>query len=227
MAKIKDLPALQRPREKALHFGIESLNDYELLALIIGSGSQQLSAIDIAYAMINENGGLLSLINKPFSDLLNYHGMGRNKALKLSAAFELAKRFPNLTNQPTKTFANSEQVYRHYLSILSSSNQENVYLIILDKKMNVIHESNLFRGTKNTVSVSNKQIIQQIVMHDGYYFYLVHNHPSGNSEPSEDDTFFTTELIRECQKFQIVMLDHIIISQNGYFSFLHDKKSDA
>ena len=227
MAKIKDLPILERPREKALHYGIESLNDYELLALIIGNGSSQSSAIDIAYAMISDSGGLLSLINKPFLDLLNYHGMGRSKALKISAAFELAKRFPHLKNQPKEILQDSESVYRRYLSILSFSKQENVYLVILDKKMNVVHEVNLFRGTKSSVSVSNMQIIQQIIMHDGQYFYLVHNHPSGNNEPSNEDIFFTTELVRECAKFQIIMLDHIIITQNGYFSFLHSKQITA
>ena len=227
MAKIKDLPVLDRPREKALHYGIDSLNDYELLALIIGNGSQNSSAIDIAYAMIAASGGLLNLINKPFSDLLNYHGMGRSKALKISAAFELAKRFPNLEKQPPEILISTEAVYQRYLPIISSSNQENVYLIILDKKMHIVHEVNLYRGTKNSVSVSNKEIIQKIILHDGCYFYLVHNHPSGSSEPSEADAFFTTELIRECQKLEIMMLDHIIISKDGYFSFLKDKKYDV
>lgn len=223
MGKIKDLPTLERPREKAFHYGIETLNNYELLALIIGSGSPGFSALDIAYAMISDSHGLFSLINKPLTDLVNYRGIGKEKAVKIIASFELAKRFPNLKKDEEIVIENSSDLFKRYYPMLSFSHQEHLYLVILDKKKRIIHEVNLYKGTKTAVNVSNMEIIQQIIVHSGYYFYLIHNHPSGNASPSEEDMFVTTELIRECKKFNVILLDHLIITKEGYFSFLSAK----
>ena len=223
MSKIKDLPALERPREKALRYGVNSLSNYELLALIISSGSPNNSAMDIAYAMLSDNHGLFSLVKKPFPDLLNYKGVGKDKAIKISATFEIAKRFNSLHENDEEAIVESEQVFRKYLPILSFSTQEQVYLIVLNKQRKTLHEVNLYKGTQNSVNVSIPHVIQQILMHGGSHFYLVHNHPSGVLDPSEEDTFLTTELIRESKKVNITMVDHIIIGHDGYFSFKDSK----
>ncbi len=219
MSKIKELPELERPREKALRYGIESLTNYELLAIIINSGSPNNSAMDIAYAMLSDNHGLFNLVKKPFSDLTNYKGVNKGKALKISATFEIAKRFNSLQAIDDDVINDPHQVFARYLPKLSFAIQEQVFLIVLDKNKRVLHEVNLYKGTPQGVSFSVTQIIRQIIIHGGVYFYLVHNHPSGDLNPSSDDTFLTTELIRECKKVGILMVDHLIISHNGYFSF--------
>ena len=224
MSKIKDLPALERPREKALRYGVSSLSNYELIALIISSGCANSSAMDIAYAMLSDNNGLFSLVKKPFPDLLNYRGIGKDKALKISATFEIAKRFNSLQSDEKEVIDDPIQLFNKYLPILSFSNQEHVYLVILDKRKRVVHEVNLYKGTLDSVEVSTTQIIQQIMIHGGSYFYLIHNHPSGEVEPSEDDMIITTELINECKKVGICMLDHLIIGTDGYFSFGRSRK---
>lgn len=226
MIKINDLPTLERPREKALYYGIEQLADYELLAILIASGSKNYSAIDIAYFMLRDNSGLYNLVQKPFQDLLNYHGMGKAKAIKLAAAFELAKRFQNKCPNHDETIKDSNMIYERAKPLLSHSfypQQENLLLIILNKKKKIIHEVNVSKGSESSVSASNMQIIQQVIMHSGKYFYIVHNHPSGEIEPSEDDIFFTVSLMKECSKFGIRMLDHLIISENGFYSFLRQE----
>ena len=226
MAKVNDLPLLDRPREKALFYGIETLADHELLALLIGSGSKDSSAIDIAYFMLRDNNGLYSLVNRPLLDLQNYKGMGKAKAIKLSAAFEIAKRFQNKKYDGKEVICDSGPIYQRMKKMLGYTefpNQEILYLVILDGKKKIVHQTNLYKGTESSVNVSTMQVIQQVIIHSGQFFYLVHNHPSGNLEPSDEDIFFTTQLVKECPKFDITMLDHLIISNRGYYSFLRQK----
>ncbi len=218
MARIHDLPELERPRERALRYGIESLSNHDILALLISSGCRDKSAMDIAYDLLSQSRGLNNLVNMPFVDLLSHKGIGKNKAIKIVAAFELAKRF-QISQVENKIVEDSEEIYQRYKHVLSNSNQEHVYLIILNRKKQIIHEVNLYKGTEDSVNYSHLHIIEQIILHRGAYFYVVHNHPNGSLSPSEDDIFFTTELIRQCNKFKIVLLDHIIVSRNGYYSF--------
>ena len=230
MAKVNELPVLDRPREKALYYGIETLADHELLALLIGSGSKDSSAIDIAYFMLRDNKGLYSLMNRPLLDLQNYKGMGKAKAVKISAAFELAKRYQKKRYDQKEIISDSGPIYQRMKKSLGYGefpNQEIVHLIILDRSRRIVHEMNLYKGTENCVNVSSMQIIQQVIIHSGTYFYIVHNHPSGRLEPSDDDIFFTVTLVKECAKFEITMLDHLIISHEGYYSFLSQKTFSA
>ena len=225
MGKIIDLPYLDRPREKALRYGIEKLLDYELIALLISSGTKEESATDIAYAMISQNNGLINLINKPYSDLLNYKGIGKAKAIKIEAAFEIAKRCQSLSKYDKEKVEDSYNIFKRFKTSLfiNHSYQENLYLVILDWKKRIVHEINLYKGNESSVSYSNRQIIQQVLLHNGHFFYVIHNHPSGTLEPSEGDLFFTITLINECEKFKIKMIDHLIITQQGYYSFLEQK----
>lgn len=227
MGKIIDLPSLDRPREKAYRFGIEKLSDYELIALLISSGCKEKSATDIAYAMISQNNGLSNLINKPFSDLINYKGIGKAKAIKIEAAFEIARRCQSHQKYDKEKVEDSLFIFQRFkASVLAFNNsyQEQLYLIILDRKKRIIHEMTLYMGNESSVSYSNRQIIQQVLIHNGHFFYVIHNHPSGSLEPSEGDLFFTVNLISECRKFKIKMIDHLIVSQKGYYSFLSQSK---
>ncbi len=219
MSKIKSLPALERPREKAFHYGIEKLSDYELIAILIGSGTVDSSAIDIAYHMIQENHGLYNLVQKPFSDLVSIKGIGQSKAVKIIAAFEIAKRFNSLKALKDDIPLSSDTIYEKYKYLIGKSTQEHLYLVVLNRQKRVVHEVNLFKGNESSVNISNLKIIQTVLIHNGKYFYLIHNHPSGEILPSAEDINFTTDLIKECKKLKIMMLDHIIIGEEGYFSF--------
>ena len=220
MAKIKDIPTSERPREKALRYGVDSLTNYELLAMLISSGCKDKSALDIAYEMLDENGGLVSLVQKPFSDLINYKGMGKIKAVKLVACFELARRFQNQKVEELKQNHSVDDIYQKYkLKIMNDPYQEHVFLIVMNRKREIVHEVNLYKGTEESVDCSSIEIIRQVLIHNGKCFYLVHNHPSGFIKPSAQDVAFTTELIKACEKVKIKMLDHIIISLSGYYSF--------
>lgn len=225
MAKIIDLPTLERPREKAIRFGIESLSNHELLALLIGSGTIDNSAMDIAYQMISDNNGLFHLVEKPIIDLLNYRGIKEGKAVKIIAAFELAKRYKNYDENEEEVIYSSEQIYKKYRPIISSLIQEHVYLVILDRKKRILHEVNLYKGSESSANCSSLEIVRQVIAHGGHYFYLIHNHPSGSVDPSSEDVAFTTELIRKANRLSIILLDHLIMTSSCYYSFLHGEET--
>ena len=223
LSKIKSLPLLERPREKAFHYGVESLSDHELIAILIGSGTQNSSAIEIAFRMLQDNHGLYHLVQKPFSDLISTKGIGKVKAVKIIAAFEIAKRFNSLKGTPSEEPVSIDTIYQKYKNLTIYQNQESLYLIILNSYKKIVHEVNLYKGNENSVVCSWRQIVQQVLIHNGKYFYILHNHPSGDTSPSPQDIEFTSTLLRESKKLNIIMLDHLIISENGYFSFLESK----
>ena len=225
MGKIVDLPLLDRPREKAIRFGIDSLSSHELLALLIGSGTIDNSAMDIAYQMISDSHGLFHLIEKPYIDLLNYKGIAEGKAVKIIAAFELAKRFKSHNGDEEEYIFNSDQIYKKYRPIIANLCQENVYLVVLDKKKRILHEVNLYKGSEASVQCSSLEIVRQVISHRGHYFYLIHNHPSGSTLPSNDDVMFTTELIRKANRLSIILLDHLIMTRSSYYSFLRGEET--
>lgn len=222
MGKIVELPELQRPREKAIRYGIEKLSDYELLAILIGSGFVDSSALDIAYKMLSDSGGLRKLIQKPLLDLTNYKGIKEAKGIKLLACFELVKRVELEKGNDKDVAVDAPYVYWHCKQLISQSNQEHLFILILNKKHQLIHETNLYKGNESSLSVSIIQILQQVLIHGGRYFYVVHNHPSGSLEPSENDIFMTSELIRQSKRLKIDLIDHLIISDEGYYSFLEN-----
>ena len=118
MSRIVDLPLSDRPREKAYRYGIKTLSNHELLAILIGSGYRDTSAVDVAYQMLSESHGLFSLVNKPYTDLINFKGIGKSKAIKIIAAFELVKRFEVAKNEEVK-IRNSQEVYQRYKPLLA------------------------------------------------------------------------------------------------------------
>ena len=217
--RMSDLPPLERPREKALRYGVNSLSNHELIALLISSGYIDYSASDIAYQMLSESGGLLNLSLKTIHDLLTIKGIGESKAIRILSCFELAKRLEQTRINNQTFLLSTESVFLKYRSMFSFCQKEHVYLVILDKKKRVLHEASLYLGTSREVHCSTLEIAQQVIIHNGSYFYLLHNHPSGNYQPSEQDILFTAELISTSQKLGITLLDHLIISEKGYFSF--------
>ena len=169
--------------------------------------------------MLSESGGLLNLSLKSIHDLLLVKGIGESKAIRILSCFELAKRLEQTNHNTNIHLITTESVFLKYRSMFSFCQKEHVYLVILDKKKRVLHETSLYLGTSREVNCSALEIAQQVIIHNGSCFYLLHNHPSGNYQPSEQDILFTTELINTSKKLDIVLLDHLIISEKGYFSF--------
>jgi len=217
--KIKDLPLLERPREKAMRYGIKSLSNEELLAMIIASGSKGNSARDIAYNLLSNSNGLFNLSNYQLCDFLKYKGIHKTKALLLLAVFEISKRIVVNQKESEESDINSSYLFEKYSPLLRNEYQECISLIMLDRYQKIIHEETLAKGGQNSVPFSLNDICRELLNKKARYFYLIHNHPSGDFTPSTEDIMLTEQLIIEVKKFGITLLDHLIISNSGYYSF--------
>ena len=216
--RIKELPKLERPREKAIRFGIDTLSNEELIAILLGSGTKERSVIEIAHHLHTSSHGLFNLFQKSYEALLDNHGIGPGKALILSACFELCKRYQSSCYFENKT-VDSESIYRRYAMKLKTEEREVLVLIVLNRKEQIIHEEILYKGNEGSVDCSVNEIVKKVILHNGKYFYLVHNHPSGNCEPSEEDVTLTGKVICASEKVNIPLIDHLIIGRCGYYSF--------
>lgn len=225
MSKIEDLPLIEKPREKAERFGIESLKDEELLAIVINSGTVGHSSLDIAKDILNDCRNLSSLINKPSLYFHRFKGLKKAKATTLLAVSEIAKRIneKQLFIKEENTAVTSDGLFKRYFYRLSAATQEQLIIVILNKNKQIINESVLYHGDENNISINYRDILRLLMIHNGYYFYLVHNHPGGSFLPSEADIVFTEKIKAKSKHIRAELLDHIIISSNGYYSFLHEK----
>ena len=223
MSKIEDLPTLDKPREKAARFGIETLSDEELLALIINNGTVGHSSIDIARDVLNEAHTLSALYNKPYQYFHTFKGLKKVNALRLAATIEIAKRMNEKTRlvYEEKVEVTSDSLYQRYSLSLAGQTQENCVLIILNKNKQIINEKVLYHGDDNNIIINYRDILRLLMIHNGYYFYLIHNHPNNSFLPSEADIAFTKKIAEKAKLVNAKLLDHIIISKGGYYSFLH------
>lgn len=218
MTRIKDLPACERPREKAQKYGIASLSTAEILALIIGSGVHDMSAIDISQQLLNDYRGLGALVGISYRNLIKQKGLNTGNSLKLMAAFELTKRIEKANADQDTVFRNSHDIFAKYRVELSSSPQELLLVVMMNRNNRVIKEEIIYRGMISTMLVSSREIFVKLFVNDALKFVLVHNHPGGNPEPSQEDISTTIKIKTEAEKLGLELLDHIVIADNRYYS---------
>ncbi|MDO4941858.1 MAG: DNA repair protein RadC [Lachnospiraceae bacterium] len=218
---VKELPESERPYEKAYEKGIESLSDAELLAVILRTGSKELRSIDLAYAVLNhkpEYPGLLSLYHTTKEELMKIHGIGRVKALELLASAELAKRLTKLRRRQRLSFQSPRAIAQYYMEQLRHEKREKTFLILLDGKNHMIQELIISEGTINTSIASPREIFVEALRYEAVYVILLHNHPSGDPTPSQQDLQSTKIIKRAGELLDIPLLDHIIIGDCSYVS---------
>lgn len=225
MSKIKDLLDTDKPREKAERFGIESLQDEELLALIISSGTVGSSALDISHDIISDSRSLSALINRPLCYFQEYNGVGKATAVKIAAVFEIAKRINDkqLFIYEENQQITSEYLYHRYALKMASLTQEQLVIVILNKNKQIVNERIVYRGNDNEININYRDILRLLMIHNGYYFYLVHNHPNGTLSPSQSDINFTKTISEKARHVKAYLIDHIIITKSGYYSLLHER----
>ena len=218
MSKIKEIAIENRPREKALKYGVDSLNDEELLSLIIGSGTKKVSVTEIAENILSTYNSLANFSLENYMGLSQIHGIKKSKALLLLAIFEFHKRVLFQKNSSDDIVKNANDIYSRYYT-LSMHNQEVFYLLILNKRNKIIKEVELYKGTSFNMDVSVREILYQVLIGGGDAFIAIHNHPSGNVTPSEEDVVLTKRLYLKAAELSIVLKDHIIITKESYYSF--------
>lgn len=222
--KIKDIPSNDRPRERLINYGVEYLSNEELLAIILKSGTKELSAKELALLILSQFKDEQELQNVTYEQLIKMKGVGAAKACALLAALEIGKRMnrsvPTLNNQKFNT---PLLVYKHYFPKLKTKKQEHFYCIYLNNKKKIIKDKLLFIGTINYSIVHPREIFKEAYLLSASAIICVHNHPSGDPTPSEEDIELTHNLSHISQMLGINLVDHIIIGQNKYYSFFENE----
>lgn len=228
MTRIKDLPILERPREKAIRFGIEKVSTVDLLAIIIGSGTKNKSALDIAYDLVNKSMGLTNLINVNLENLTQQVGLSDVGALRILSCFELCKRI--LNNNGNDVFKNFKEAIKFfgekYRHILKNEQKENVYFVGFNSRKSILREKLLYIGTCFGSPLDIKEVLEEAFSSRCKSFILIHNHPGNCSVPSDDDVVSTMKLKEISRKFNLVFVEHIIVTGDDYIQLINHEKID-
>ncbi|MEA2016494.1 MAG: DNA repair protein RadC [Actinomycetota bacterium] len=220
---IKNWPELERPREKLVKKSAEYLSDCELLAIIlrtgIGNSKKRISALDLAKKLLSRYGSLKSILDLSLSEFLSIKGIGKAKAAQVIAAFELGRRAISEKNGNNVSFRCSEEVANYYIPLLKDLKKEQFRVLLLDIKNKVIKEVLISMGSLTSSIVHPREVIKPAIKSSAASVIFLHNHPSGDPEPSIDDIEITGRLCKSFAILGINVLDHIIVAESGYFSF--------
>lgn len=221
---VKEYPKEERPREKAIRLGLDNLSNAELLAILLRTGSKELSVIELAQTIINDldNIGELKFIG--IEQLKSYKGISDVKAIELLACVELAKRI--LTVHQTKNSLYVKEPIDGYNIVkneLLFCQQEHVIVLCLNNQLELIRKKTLFIGTNNISIISGPEIFKEALMCGSNRIMIIHNHPSGNPHPSSEDVEITERLHKMSDLMSITLIDHLIIGNDCFYSFSANK----
>lgn len=219
--KIKNFKIEEQPREKLYRQGKTVLSNTELLALIIRQGDQQENVIDLSRKILNQY-SLQSLATANVAMLQKIKGIGRAKASQIIACFELARRMQAI-KVTRKQINQPKDIALQYMSKIKGLNQEHIFGVYLDTQNQIIKEELLFKGTLDSSVVHAREVFTPAVQNNAAQVIVLHNHPSGNPEPSDADIATTKYLQESGTMLRIELLDHIILGENSYFSFKEKK----
>ncbi|MBH0163318.1 DNA repair protein RadC [Fictibacillus sp. 7GRE50] len=215
---IKDYPLQERPRERLLNDGPEALSNYELLAILLRTGTKQMSAIQLAHHIIQQFEGLMHLKEATIGELKEINGIGSAKAVELMAAIEIGKRISRLQFEERYTIRSPEDGARYLMDELRFLQQEHFVCLYLNTKNQVLYKKTVFIGSLNTSIVHPREVFKEGFKRSSASIICFHNHPSGDPAPSREDIEVTKRLV-ECGKMLgIEVLDHIIIGDQRYVS---------
>lgn len=221
---IKHWPEQERPRERLLEYGAQSLSDAELLAIFLRSGSRQHSAVELARQLIQHFGGLSPVFDAELGDLSQFHGIGPSKYSQLLAVKELGRRYlQQYFLQPQLELASSAQVLDYLRYELLGEKQEVFAVLCLDNELCKLSFKKLFFGSLHQCTVSINQVLRYALKHHACQLVVAHNHPFGQAQPSPADLELTRQLQQACQLVEIVLLDHFIIAPGSSFSFAEQR----
>jgi len=224
MNKIKDLPADDRPREKLTLRGPQSLTDAELVAILLRTGIKGKSVVSVAQEMITKEGNLARLATRSLSDLRKNAGVGKDKAATLLAAFEISRRILSqekwLSN---KRVTSPEDVANFFIPLFRDEVKERFMVVCLNSANKIIAYDTISVGNLNSSVVHPREIFKTALEQNAASIILLHNHPSGNPDPSNEDIAITKKLVESGKIMDIPVYDHIILAGNNYTSFVEKR----
>jgi DNA repair protein RadC len=219
--KVKDLPLDDRPREKLILRGAQSLSDAELIAILLRTGTKGKNVISIAQEMVNKFGNLAVISTKTHSFLKQLDGIGQDKAASLIAAFEISRRIQFQGKWfSEKKITSPSDIADLFIPILRDELKENFILVCLNSANKIIKYEKISTGNLNSSVVHPREIFKAAIENSSAGVILIHNHPSGNPEPSSEDIAVTKKMVESGKILDIPVYDHVIIAGNTFTSFV-------
>jgi len=222
--KISDVRAEDRPREKFKNLGKESVSSIEILAIILGSGTKSKSVIELSVEILDSVEGNLTLFSRlSLEDLLQFKGVGKTKAIQLLACLEFGKRIAMFdAKNKVEKIQSSADAFTLLRSVFQALNHEEFWVIYLNRASKVIKMERLSQGGVAGTSVDIKLIYRAAVNYLASSIIVSHNHPSGNLIPSQADKQITTKIMEAGKNLDIQLIDHLIVGDNKYVSFVDE-----
>ncbi len=223
---IKDWAEEDRPREKILLKGISALSDAELLAILIGSGNTEESAVELSQRILFSAENNLNVLGKfSIKQLISgFKGIGEAKAISIVAAMELGKRrkYAEIINR--EQIRCSRDIFEYFHPIMCDLQHEEVWILALNQSNKIIDKIKISQGGVSKTVVDYKLVLKEILNRLASGLVLCHNHPSGNVRPSRDDDALTKKIVDCCNFFEITVFDHVVIADNDYFSYADEDR---
>lgn len=220
---IKDIPDNEKPRERMIKYGVENISNEDLLAITIKTGTRSSSAKHIANLILSQVNDIKELRDYNISKFINIKGIGYVKAIELLAALELGRRVYYEKEISIKTKLNNpDSIYEYFKYKINDKKQEHFYCLYLDNSKKLIDYKMLFVGTINMSLVHPREIFKNAYLLSATSIICLHNHPSGNALPSEEDKRLTSNLVKTGKLLGIEIIDHIIIGDTNFYSFFEN-----
>lgn len=217
---IKSWAEDDRPREKLVLKGKSMLSDAELLAIVLGSGSRNQTAVELAQALLYKAENDLAAFSKfTLHDLKQFKGVGEAKAVSVVAALELGRRRKETEVKRKIKVTSSQLVYDHMRTYLLDLQHEEFFVVLLNRANEVLHTKQISIGGLSGTIADGKVIFKAALELGAHAMILVHNHPSGQMKPSDADRNLTKKMVEFGKYIDLPVLDHLIFTDNGYFSF--------
>jgi DNA repair protein RadC len=210
----------ERPREKVLANGVQYLSDVELLAILIGSGTRQMTAVELARKILSDAGNNLQTLGRMgIEELVRIKGVGPAKAITILSALELGRRRSGMQPSEKTPVKSSETVYRLFFPRLGDLEHEEFWLLMLNRANRVLGRYKVSQGGLSGTVIDTRIILKKALDNLASSIIICHNHPSGNKQPSDSDVKITEKLKKAAEMLEIKLLDHVIIADKSYFSF--------
>ena len=225
--RLKELPKEEKPRERLIKYGVKNISNEDLISILINTGSKKRNVKELSIDILSKIKSINSLNDISIRELMEIDGVGISKALTIIAAIELGKRVSNLQIEDKLLLNNTNLVHKYFSSIIANMKQENLLVILLDNKKRLIAYQNMFKGSDTSSVVSIKEIFNFAIKERASAIIIMHNHPSGNTNPSNEDINLTNNLIMSGKIIGIPLIDHIITNGVDYYSFFNEMNNEA
>ena len=217
---VKQWDEKDRPREKLLAQGAQTLSDAELLAIFIGSGTQEETAVDVTRRILDGTDGSLRQLGRlSCKELCTYNGIGPAKAVTIMAACELGRRREAEQDTKRPLMNKAEIIWRYYKAKLADKIVEEFHIALLDNSLHLISSRLISRGGLTSTTVDIRVLLREALMGGAASIVAVHNHPSGNTRPSPQDDDLTRRIRKACEATGLNFIDHIIVTPDTYYSY--------